>query len=196
MSKNKVDLRILKTRKAIKEAFLTLIQTKEYERITVQDIAKEAMINRNTFYLHYIDKVDLMEKLSQESINNLDTCLGLDKMDLSKLDQAMMASMLSSLFKAVESDIDFFKIMITQSGQPCFTTYLKEALKKQILAGMGDYYHDQKMNVSLEYMVSGLVGVICLWVKESDRLNLEELIEQLSKIHFHNVLDMTKDSSY
>ena len=41
LGKDKVNLRILKTRKAIKEAFLRLVQTKGYERITVQDIAKE-----------------------------------------------------------------------------------------------------------------------------------------------------------
>lgn len=38
------------------------------ESLTVSDIARGAGINRGTFYLHYIDKYDLMEKLADESI--------------------------------------------------------------------------------------------------------------------------------
>lgn len=190
MGKDKVDLRILKTRKAIKEAFLTLIQTKGYERITIQDIANEAMINRNTFYLHYIDKIDLMEKLCQESIKNLDTCLSLYEMDLHKVDTVMFESMLRRMFQSIDSNIDFFKIMLSQKVEPSFNFYLKEELKKRIIAGVGSHYHDQKMKISLEYMVSGLVGVICLWITESENLVLDEVIAELSDIHFHNIMGL------
>ncbi|WP_415782960.1 TetR/AcrR family transcriptional regulator, partial [Bacillus manliponensis] len=57
----KTDLRIVRTRKLIKEAFLDLIQTKGYESITIQNIADSALINRATFYLHYKDKQDLLD---------------------------------------------------------------------------------------------------------------------------------------
>ncbi|MEC0181061.1 TetR/AcrR family transcriptional regulator [Paenibacillus peoriae] len=193
MGKDKVDLRILKTRKAIKEAFLTLIQTKGYERITVQDIADEAMINRNTFYLHYVDKPDLMEKLCQESVEKLNVCPSPDVKDIHEIDEAMITSSLREIFYIIEGDIAFFKTMLSHNGQPNFTFHLKEALKKTILFDISDPHHDRKMKVALEYMISGLVGVICLWITDHENLGVEEIIEHLSEIHFNSVLDLFKN---
>ncbi|WP_219837002.1 TetR/AcrR family transcriptional regulator [Paenibacillus sp. R14(2021)] len=195
MGKDKVDLRILKTRKAIKEAFLKLIQTKGYERITVQDIADEAMINRNTFYLHYMDKPDLMEYLCQESMERINVCFNLDIKDreIHAIDKEMFVSSLKEMLKAIEDNIVFMRTMLSQNGQPNFSTHLKEALKDFILSGIGDYNQNQKMKVGLEYIISGLVGVICMWISESEHLVVEEVIEHLSEIHFNNVLDLLKN---
>lgn len=48
------DIRYLRTEKLIFDAFAKLLSEKPYEKITVQDIADEAMINRATFYAHYM----------------------------------------------------------------------------------------------------------------------------------------------
>ena len=48
-----MDLRIQKTRAAIKSAFLELRRKKPIEKITVTELAKLAEINKATFYLHY-----------------------------------------------------------------------------------------------------------------------------------------------
>lgn len=192
MSKLKVDLRILKTRKAIKEAFLTLVQTKGYERITIQDIAEKAMINRNTFYLHYVDKPDLMENLCQESIGKLNVCINLERSDSDEMNRDTFISILSETFKVIEADIVFFKTMLSQNGYPNFSTYIKEALKSIMLSGFGDDYNNQKMRIGLEYIISGLVGVICMWIRDPEDLLVEEVVEQLSEIHFHNILDLLK----
>ena len=58
----KVDRRILRTRKLLWEALISLIEEKDYSEITIQDIADRANVNRVTFYLHYRDKQDLLVK--------------------------------------------------------------------------------------------------------------------------------------
>jgi len=60
-----VDLRIRRTRLALREALLALIEEKGFETLIVQDIADRAMINRVTFYKHYRDKYDLLEQIMQ-----------------------------------------------------------------------------------------------------------------------------------
>ena len=74
----KPDLRVVRTQKAIREAFLKLLNERRYEQITIQDISEEAMINRNTFYLHYTDKEDLLTKLSDKCLNELNVSLSSD----------------------------------------------------------------------------------------------------------------------
>lgn len=57
------DLRIQKTQRQIEQAFLSLLQQKNYRSITVQDILDTAMINRSTFYRHYTSKAALASNL-------------------------------------------------------------------------------------------------------------------------------------
>ncbi|MGQ8819898.1 TetR/AcrR family transcriptional regulator [Bibersteinia trehalosi] len=52
----KEDPRITRTRKVIHDTFLALLEEKNYDEITVQDILDKAGINRSTFYKHYLNK--------------------------------------------------------------------------------------------------------------------------------------------
>jgi AcrR family transcriptional regulator len=56
-----MDRRILKTRKLIKRAFLSLLEEKPFEKITVKEICERSETGRVTFYNHYEDKTDLMD---------------------------------------------------------------------------------------------------------------------------------------
>src|SRR4051794_30571083 len=55
------DLRVRRTRMMIEKAFSELLLEKGFQAITVQDIADRAMVNRATFYDHYMDKYVLFE---------------------------------------------------------------------------------------------------------------------------------------
>lgn len=58
-----VDLRKKRTKKDIQKSFANLLMKENFDNITVKMIVEDAMINRNTFYLHYQDKYDLLEKM-------------------------------------------------------------------------------------------------------------------------------------
>ena len=59
---NKTDLRIQRTQKAIVDAFYELLDEKSFGSITVIDICNRALINRGTFYTHFEDKYQLLDK--------------------------------------------------------------------------------------------------------------------------------------
>jgi AcrR family transcriptional regulator len=63
-----IDPRILRTRKLIMDAFIELSMKKEFKDITIKDITTVATVNRATFYYHFIDKYDLLEKVLSESV--------------------------------------------------------------------------------------------------------------------------------
>lgn len=59
----RVDRRIARTRKLIRDALVSLLAEKNFEAISVQDIAERATVNRATFYAHYTDKFALLDAL-------------------------------------------------------------------------------------------------------------------------------------
>ena len=64
------DLRVRKTKEAIRRTFEDMICEMNYEEITVKELTDRAMINRKTFYLHYETLDDLLEELQQEIVDS------------------------------------------------------------------------------------------------------------------------------
>jgi AcrR family transcriptional regulator len=58
----RMDPRIRRTRKLLQDALRQLLDQKEFDKISVQDITEAATVNRATFYAHYPDKFALLEE--------------------------------------------------------------------------------------------------------------------------------------
>lgn len=56
------DLRVRRTRTTLQRALIELTVEKGFAAVTVRDICERAMVNRSTFYRHYIDKYDLLDQ--------------------------------------------------------------------------------------------------------------------------------------
>ncbi|NRS48855.1 TetR/AcrR family transcriptional regulator [Brevibacillus sp. HB2.2] len=67
IKKNAADPRVIRTRRLLQDAFASLIQEKDFESITVRDIAERATVNRATFYAHFVDKFEILEARLMES---------------------------------------------------------------------------------------------------------------------------------
>src|SRR5580693_8711872 len=65
------DPRILRSRQMLMEALATLLIRKEFDDISVQEIADEAALNRATFYLHYPDKNALLQAMTDARFRDL-----------------------------------------------------------------------------------------------------------------------------
>ena len=68
------DRRIRKSQQAIKTAFIDLLHKYDFNDVTVQQITDLADINRGTFYTHYLDKYDLLDKMEDEPLYLLSSC--------------------------------------------------------------------------------------------------------------------------
>jgi len=59
----RLDPRIRRTRQLLQDALRNLLEQKEFDKISVQDITEAATVNRATFYAHYEDKFALLGEL-------------------------------------------------------------------------------------------------------------------------------------
>jgi AcrR family transcriptional regulator len=65
------DPRILRSRRMLMDALARLLMKKEFNDISVQEIADEATLNRATFYLHYPDKNALLQAMTESRFRDL-----------------------------------------------------------------------------------------------------------------------------
>ena len=71
MAKGKDDKRVRRTKRAVREALLRLIQDKPVTRVTTTELCAEADINRNTFYAHYATPEDVLAEVEKEFLEDL-----------------------------------------------------------------------------------------------------------------------------
>src|ERR1700679_2178874 len=65
------DPRVLRSRQMLRESLLRLLTRKEFDDISIQEIADEATLNRATFYLHYPDKNALLQAMTAARFRDL-----------------------------------------------------------------------------------------------------------------------------
>jgi AcrR family transcriptional regulator len=65
------DPRILRSRRMLMDSLVRLLKKKEFEDVSVQEIADEATLNRATFYLHYPDKNALLQAMTEVRFRDL-----------------------------------------------------------------------------------------------------------------------------
>lgn len=63
-----IDPRVLRTRKLIMDGFIELAMEKDFNKITIKEITTSATVNRATFYNHFYDKYDLLEKVLRKNM--------------------------------------------------------------------------------------------------------------------------------
>src|SRR6202020_2380202 len=75
------DPRVLRSRQMLMDALLRLLNRKEFEDISIQEIADESTLNRATFYLHYPDKNALLQAMTATRFRDLIARRGLSFAD-------------------------------------------------------------------------------------------------------------------
>src|SRR5262249_24973386 len=112
------DLRIRRTRKLLQQALIEVTVEKGFANVTVRDICERAMVNRSTFYRHYLDKYDLLEQYMTE----VQTVVSEHALIAEKTQQSgeKVPSGLVMLLKHIQEFADFYQMMLGEQGDARF----------------------------------------------------------------------------
>lgn len=192
----KEDLRTIRTKESIKFAFVSLLKEKSYNSISVSEIASRARINRNTFYLHYESKDDLIEHLLQNVIIKQESQLNEFATRLIMDPEHVRSIYLFVIFKALlnllASEADFYKTLLKDDALSGYIGKIGFLIKKAVFNFFHiDNYHDE---VLAEYTFSGFWGTIKYWLCSNDcESTINDTANVLSKI-FYRSLKFKKDN--
>lgn len=167
----KVDLRVQRTKKLIRNAFIQLLEEKEWNKISINAITTKAEINRVTFYLHYKDINDLIDSMLNELIAELEKVL-LDKLDRAYKSGDELSSLIL-LLEHIAENSRIYKVLLVTKNIPYFTPRLMDLLyaliinntEKQSIKDPEDFL---KMNIPSDiaawYGTSAMIGTISMWL--------------------------------
>ncbi|MDR6554819.1 TetR/AcrR family transcriptional regulator C-terminal domain-containing protein [Paenibacillus qinlingensis] len=177
----RIDPRVLRTRQLIRDAFIELLQEFELEKITVNRIAKRATINRVTFYLHYRDIPDMMDRLAEDMINDIDAILK-QAPDPPGFNMQIVVQMLEH----IADNSRFYKTLLASKRFPVFTERLMKLIAEFITSRIDKLEAVTKLTVKRDiaiwYGSSAIIGTIVFWLRNDLPYTPEFLSAQLAEL--------------
>ena len=184
----KTDLRVIKTENLIRSSFIELVQTIGYQRITIKDLCEKAMINRNTFYLHYSDKDDLIKSMINEAFDKYSTQIsGLSTQfynDVLSENYDGFYNNIRKFLSIIFEDVELYRMMLLDEQLSGYFNKFQSMYEKTIFAHLKT--KNKRAKIIFRYIMGGVSGIIVDWIVK-DTSSLDETAEILSKLIFENI---------
>ena len=182
---SKEDLRVKRTKKALFSAFLTLIQEKAIDELTVNELCDVAGIRRATFYKHYSDKYDFLTAYTCHLRDNFDKAMRKNG------DHALTTDYYVAYAKRIvkfisENEIAIDNIYKSNLFPNVMYTIVEQNYKDTCERLNASIAQGMKLSASVEViasMCSGGVGAtICHWLEKGKNKSPDELAEQIGAV--------------
>ncbi|MFP4977906.1 TetR/AcrR family transcriptional regulator [Paenibacillus sp. CN-4] len=186
-----LDPRIKRTHQLIRDAFLSLMQEKRFEQITVRDIAARAEINRATFYLHYQDKYELLNQIVEEMLIEFEAIFqlpeGFGVEDFISDPNTPPESFIRQ-FEHIAENARFYKVMLGPHGLPGFAARLDSIISKSlyhrsIIAEPSDNKMKMPREIIVRYVTAAHLGIIVYWLEMDMNFSPQYMAAQLIRLH-------------
>lgn len=181
---NKNESKYFNTALLMDEALLILLETKEFEFITIKEICQKAGVNRSTFYLHYqnvnellVEAIDLINRRFYESFNN-------KKLDVYKSSKDELffitPNYLIPYLNFVSENKRVFKL-IHDKPEIFGSKKLTEYMYKNLFSPILDKYNvkEKDKEYVFTFFTQGTLAIVLRWVGKGCPEPVEELAKTI-----------------
>lgn len=176
------DPRIARSRLALREAFVELMQQRGFDGFTVNDLCQRAGLNRGTFYNHFRDKDGLLATFEGEVLADLEAfrpkfqAVGLSDLALYRVGKRPLP-VLVELFDYLREQGAFLRAVLGPHGDPGFGLRLREVVCGEFVRSLLHARYRESDEPFVRYYVAyysgAYLGVISEWLlggmRESSR---------------------------
>ncbi|MBS1008679.1 TetR/AcrR family transcriptional regulator [Leuconostoc suionicum] len=184
------------TQQRIMDAFVKLVSEKGFNNLTVSNITRTAKLSRGTFYIYYLDKYDVLEKIETHLLTNMEklmqnnidkTISWLDDVDNNKLSAELDTY---SPYRSFIQSFDFLdknrvtlKTLLSKNGDSQFVYKLRHLIDEQIDSHYKNIFKDGNEVIPSDYthdlLISSLISIIGHWLQKDDPESPAEIAEIL-----------------
>ncbi|KMQ07310.1 MULTISPECIES: TetR/AcrR family transcriptional regulator [Bacillus] len=188
MSKNKkIDPRVKRTTRYLRDALIELLEEKDLNMISVQNITDKAELTRGTFYLHYQDKYDFLLKSMDETLEELIERVKPKETD-EKVNKDNPQLSFLRLFEYIAENHDFFRVMLGDRGLPEFRSRMLHIVQEKVYGELLSSIvgSDEELIIPKEiftsYITSAHIGVISSWLENGMKYSPVFMATLLTKL--------------
>ncbi len=191
---NRSESRYFSTAERMDEAFLKLLEKKDFAYISVKEICEQAGVNRSTFYLHYETIGDLLEECTQHIIRQFldympqETIPFLEKIENSPVEELYLVTpeYLTPYLNYIRDHMRIFRTTIEQAR----TLKMDEAytaMMRHIFSPILERYQvpEEDRTLIMNFYIHGLIAVINDWIINGCEDSIEHIITVMQRCTAH-----------
>ncbi|QDP39511.1 TetR/AcrR family transcriptional regulator [Radiobacillus deserti] len=190
MEKEQLDPRIIRTRQLLRNAFVELLKEMDIEKISVNRLTERATINRVTFYLHYKDIPDMLERMADDMITDISSSIENVEEAASTASKDMDRQIMVNFLEHIEKNKEFYKVILTSRRIPIFRDRLLQLITDKIMSRMETRGKDSfvskvgiQPDILIWYDSSAIIGTIVAWLRNDLPYSPTYLANQFYLLH-------------
>lgn len=165
------------TKKAIVEAFVTLLEERPFEKITVRDIVVECGITRNTFYYHFEDVYGVLKELLAGEAARKSAQIG----DSDKLEDCFMEAM-SFVMEHKKAAYHICRSSRKEELLRCLNDEADRTLQRYIVRFAPESVSQDDLNRICAFYRRALLGLLSEWADNGMRTDLTEEVRRMGRL--------------
>lgn len=181
---NTRDRRIRKTEEQLTRGLTKLMKEKSIKDITVRELADEVDINRSTFYLHYKDIFDMVEKIENKLA--VDVISTMEELSSNRINPTTLIEFLTDAFETIYSNADLCAVMLSKNGDISFQNKLKEIIYQKtfdiIKNRLDGKASEDEIKVTSGFFIAGILGIVEIWLNDLSTGTPEQMAETAFKL--------------
>ncbi|HHY60627.1 MAG TPA: TetR/AcrR family transcriptional regulator [Clostridia bacterium] len=193
------DLRVQRTKKLIQQAFYECVKEKGFEKTTVSDIAKKAMINRATFYLHYQDKMDLLRCLEEEVLSDIEKIFQPATREYIQVcrEKGVPFPHIVELLSYVQEKAEFFILMVRYNVDSSFFKKMSAHIYHRIFQVLFPELKSKELLVhyAQNILVAVFSSIVDQWIETGMQESKEEIAMLMTKMGLSLLASFQSDLS-
>ena len=185
----RVDRRVIRTKKSIREAFTRLAAEKDLASITVTELADCASINRKTFYNYYSDIYQIADELEAEMLSAIESILdGIDMLRALRTPSPLF----SRLTDAIGENFDLYTRIFKRNGSTELTAKVTASLRRRFREAFSAHSKAEPgiLDLTIDYSLAGIMEVYRKWLRSDRSIPLETISDRISKLAYAGLGDL------
>ena len=172
-----MDKRVLKTKRVIRKAFMTLLADKDLEKISVKEVAAFAEVDRKTVYNYYKGVNEILEEIENELTASFERATEEYLSDLSEPRNAYVA-----LVHFIKENYEICNLLLRCSSNTRLVNKTVGILREKIRGILQKHplVDAEKIELAAEYVTAGTFAAYRSWFLSENRKSLEEFSEELA----------------
>lgn len=181
-----MDRRVQKTKESLYESLVILMKEKDINRITVKELTEMANVNRKTFYLHYKDIFDMVDKVKEKMLDELKAVVSAHNKDIIDFSVEPL-SLFMDITKFVQRNKEIMFILLSNHANADFTfvNNIKTIMKEYCINIWNTIYPDSNSK-NYDYFYSfafyGYIGLMQDWIDSGQKDDVEYIGKLAAKM--------------
>ncbi len=182
---NNTDRRVKRTKKALKDALLALLEKKSINEISVTELTNLADVNRATFYFYYTDLLDMLQQVQNDSYVAFSEVINESNSSITTIEGfTEYAERLLTYCKEHEALVRF--IINNDTNNQLFKQ-IQVLMLHNIPNSKDTFSLDNPARYSTNYILNAMVGIMIDWMEEGMKIPPYELAEFCAHIYLNGL---------